>query len=411
MRLAGILPGFVILIFTAICSHLSGMMLVSCSNHSNSNSYENIVGEILGKKTKRLSMLLVLSITFLSLVAFIIQLRDLISPIISDYLIGHELSSYGQNVVAFVSLLVITPACLVEELNGLENISIVSILAAFSLVPVLIFRWSQCIGTDISKLSLNLWPSSGMLGILQSIPLFVSSYIFHFNLLPVHNELVRPTGDRMKKTLKLSIAIVCIFNCTIAIFGNLCESCSGINDDDILNTFGRDDVVANIGRVAMSINLMLSFPFLIIPCRETLARIDFKEIYALFVQEEPESAHVNGDLLQSYHGISSDIEENKSEDKSMNVSIRKRISITLGIILTSMITSSCISHVSEVWDLVGSSACCIFAFTIPTCAFLKVCSLNPEIKSLGNKKILARVMLWSSLVLAFACTAINMCNF
>ena len=46
-------------------------------------------------------------------------------------------------------------------------------------------------------------------------------------------------------------------------------------DQDITKNFAHDDIVITAGRASLAFVLLLSFPLLIVPCRQTLNKVSF----------------------------------------------------------------------------------------------------------------------------------------
>lgn len=47
--------------------------------------------------------------------------------------------------------------------------------------------------------AVNLWPEDGWAGALQAIPIYICAFACHFNVLPVHGELAKPTRERLHR--------------------------------------------------------------------------------------------------------------------------------------------------------------------------------------------------------------------
>ncbi|CAM9738204.1 unnamed protein product, partial [Choristocarpus tenellus] len=199
LRRSGLVLGIFVLIITAIATDFSVFTLISCSRRSGASTYEAVADHAFGRQAKLLCMGLVVCVTYLPLIAYTILLRDLLSPIV-ELAIGEEMSMTDKNVMVTVFVALVFPACTIKSLNALRHLSLCSIFASFLLATTVTTRSIQCVGSEgVPLKSINLWPEDGLLGALQGVPIFVCAFVCHFNVLPVHSELAKPTRQRLHK--------------------------------------------------------------------------------------------------------------------------------------------------------------------------------------------------------------------
>ena len=79
-------------------------------------------------------------------------------------------------------------------------------------------------------------------GILNSLPIFICTFVCHFNVLPVHDELTSPTRHRLRRLIHTT------FGVTVAFYGFVGGSGMGVGrcgyypkDDDISKQVRRRD--------------------------------------------------------------------------------------------------------------------------------------------------------------------------
>lgn len=56
--------------------------------------------------------------------------------------------------------------------------------------------------------AINVWPEDGWHGALQAIPIYICAFGCHFNVLPVHGELAKPTRERLHRMVSGSGVLV-----------------------------------------------------------------------------------------------------------------------------------------------------------------------------------------------------------
>jgi amino acid permease len=244
----GLIPGLALLFGTAVAADFSVYTLISCSRRSGKSSFEGVAEIAFGRRGKMMAASLIILVTYLPLIAYIILLRDLTAPVIEQYLVDGQLGHVSRNAIAAGLVALVSPACLLQNLSGLKVLSLVSILSLTMLAIAMVIRAAGCESAHLSWQKINLWPEDGAIGLLQALPIFVCAFVCHFNVLPVHGELQRPTRKRLHKTVHWTMGLVAVFYCCVGLAGYLYGICSGVLGDNILNAFEPSDVLINVGR-------------------------------------------------------------------------------------------------------------------------------------------------------------------
>lgn len=64
-------------------------------------------------------------------------------------------------------------------------------------------RAVDCVSSEgVPTNAINLWPEDGWHGALQAIPIYICAFTCHFNVLPVHGELAKPTRERLHRMVR-----------------------------------------------------------------------------------------------------------------------------------------------------------------------------------------------------------------
>jgi amino acid permease len=284
--------------------------------------------------------------------------------------------------------------------------------------------------------------------LLDAIPLFISSYICHFNVLPIHNELICPTSDRVKTWIRTSIWPATLFYYVIGFTGSLFVKCTASKSvqGNILLDFNEDDPLLLLGRLCLAVTITLAFPVLIIPPRDILVRLVVKSsLGRRWVQRKTsnrfDAADVPIDISDSEHSldfqpIDSDFTHQTSmeepllvledrlttgimhddnlsvsyeyfdgmsvgsrrqtmvmsEDEEDNIFVRKIVAFT--IFWSAAALACSVKSIDVVWDLVGSSFSIMLAFLIPCGAYLKLSSrVSDDGIGFTQPRTVARIMI------------------
>jgi len=145
-------------------------------------------------------MALVTSMCFFGTVGYAVLLRDMLQPI-TDMIWNHQPDSdtggptFHNNLTMLTVCLLVTPLCTLKTLTALKRFGAFSMFSILVLGVIVCLRSIQCnMGgeTHDSDDAHPVWRSFKLLpdkwkDVLDAFPLFVSCYVCHYNLLPVHN--------------------------------------------------------------------------------------------------------------------------------------------------------------------------------------------------------------------------------
>ncbi|KAL7464887.1 hypothetical protein ACHAXS_005221 [Conticribra weissflogii] len=380
------------------------------SNKKGTASYENVASQAFGPSAKYLSSALVFACCFFGTVGYAVLLRDMLEPLV-DSLVKPPAGVGGgptaaRNFSMWIVVLCVTPLCTLRNLTALKNVGAASMASVGTVGLCVAYRSLQChfgSSTGNDELdnaevdTMSAFPPS-MKQLLDAAPLFISAYICHFNVLPIHNELRCPTSDRVKK------------------WGN------------ILLDFDEDDPLLLLGRLCLAMTITFAFPMLVVPARDILVRsvIDSRAgnrllktvsnchrrlwfpFHSNAVQNDIPTGQIN-DQIESMEITRGSLDEPLLllENRSMGSSFQQvypdeveetlslssilhdnesrtpqlfhekteklaRIICALFVFWLSVSIACTVESIDVVWDLLGSSFSIMMAFLIPCGAYLKL---------------------------------------
>ena len=218
------------------------------------------------------------------------KLRDMLEPLVDGLVTPPEDTGGGptlaRNIAMLTVVLLVTPLCTLRNLTALQNVGAASMVSVGTVACCVAFRSIECQlkpngnegaesnnNNEQPDQSLRAFPLSTK-ELLDAAPLFISSYICHFNVLPIHNELRCPTSDRVRKWVRTSIWPATLFYWFIGFTGSLYIKCtpSGRVSGNILLDFDEDDPLLLLGRLCLAVTITLALPMLVIPARDILVR-------------------------------------------------------------------------------------------------------------------------------------------
>merc|ERR1719419_1294440 len=117
------------------------------------------------------------------------------------------------------------------------------------------------VSIDINKL---LWPSS-LVDVIYVLPLIGVAFGCHVNVLPIHQELTKPTWKRIRYVTYCTMAFCCVLFLITSYSGFLYAA--HYTCGNILLNFSSGDFWINCVRIFLSLHLFLAIPLIVLPCR------------------------------------------------------------------------------------------------------------------------------------------------
>ena len=306
------------------------------------------LGETHGRRVA-LSMLLVLC--FLASVGYLLLCGKLAAEALED---RPHVSS--RRVATLGAAFLVTPLSLFKNVHALRYANLFTVLAAVLLmVAVVVKSTENGRGTGV-----NVGGPNDISDLMFAMPFFLLAFSAQFSVLPVLSELVHPTAPRMQFVTRSAGVLGAIIYTTIAVAGYLFTGDKVC--DSIFSNFDRRDFLCTLGRVAVIVSLILSYPLLIMPCRGVVF-----------------------DLC----GL---------DDNAREVS---HSATTLAIVAISCLCAVLAPNVAVVWSLAGSTVTIWISFTLPSLFFLEASKQDP---SEWVRRIAAHVLFVFSVVASVGCS-------
>ena len=407
------------------------------SNNKGTATYENTARAAYGSSARIFAMALVCACCFFGAVGYAVLLRDMLEPIIDAIVIPPEGVGGGptlaRNAAMLFVVLCITPLTTWKNLTALKDVGAASMLSVLTVGLIVAYRSIECqlvepnqesdeSDANVNNDSIRAFPLS-MKQLLDAVPLFISSYICHFNVLPIHNELRCPTSDRVRQWVRTSLWSATIFYYMIGFTGSLMANCTSSNQvqGNILLDFDESDPLLLIGRLCLAMTITLAFPMLVIPARDILVRslvgsrfgkrfnkrstnqtmstipssneedeglttVEFEPMEIAQPRsggnnlEEPllvlDRQQIPGDGLDdddSSDEFVEDLSITSEQIRSGDVDSKSARTVVALLIFWSAAALACsVSSIDVVWDLLGSSFSIMLAFIIPCGSYLKL---------------------------------------
>jgi len=319
----GIALGLMSLALSAYLSNESIDLLVFSVRQRGMETYEDIAFKAFGGVATNLTVCLLTVLTFLCGVAYCVLIGDLLSGILGLMVTMRPLY---RKLLILSAILLVAPWCYKETLHSLRFLSTFSVIAICFIAAVLTIRTSQSFGEQhdiytsqngvrqeiLVNWTVHLWPTNWEKA-LYVFPVFGVAFLCHFNVLPIHTELKKPTKRRIRQVMNATVSICAILYTIVGCAGYFWsfENTCG----NILLNFPEDDYLVTAARGSLVLVLMGSYPLLVLPCRSTLHRLlaVISEHYSCFRWYNQSKHGVEQPLLNS-QGKASDTGEGTFTD-------------------------------------------------------------------------------------------------
>ncbi|KAL3932762.1 MAG: hypothetical protein SGBAC_010703 [Bacillariaceae sp.] len=418
------LLGPLLLLITALITDFCFRLLVASAVHlkrphstrPGTDSFESITQEAFGPKAFIMSQLLVFFMCFFGAVGYSVLLRDMMEPI-NDAILEHlHLSNiiksewFTKNLTMFAVILLVTPATTLQTLTSLKNCGAMSMFSIFVLGSCIVFRSVQCQVNNPSPEPwysyLTLFPESpGEL--LDALPLYISCFVCHYNILPVHNELQNPTPKRVSWWLRTTtwgaFGLYLIMGWTGSAYGH-CTPTGKVHGNVLLD-FDKKDPLLLVGRMCLAVTITLAFPMLVIPGRDIVIRSylpggssttstaettrattpvdsspadDLQEPLLSSSEEQEQDNEATATAAAAAPEEFNDEEappvsaNGNTDEAAPSTSYLVRLLVSIAIFWTAGTVASLVDGIEVVWDLLGSSLSILLSFLIPCGSYLVI---------------------------------------
>ncbi len=399
-----------------------------------------------GPYAKYFTMGLISTICFFTIVGYGVLLRDMLLPL-SDTIFPvkndndndndkNDGPTLAHNATLLFVILLVTPLCTLRNLTALEPVGAASMASLLILACCISYRsiqcnfspayddvrlmpWYQYINyTPISESDVSQWDN-----VLNALPILISVFMCHFNVLPVHNELVNPSKDRVNQLFTITIWGACGFYMAVGFIGSMYGNCTkkGAVEGNVLLSFDESDGLLMLGRACLSLTITFAFPILVVPARDIFLR-GADEFWGWYEESKKETGEDEGKTGSEYrlrdvddndyNGGDGDLFSNNLEEPLLfddyvvgngvedtsneyfeddpmsgpttleqdlqakaNAEKEKkdniwRIVSSIVIFWSGAAVACCVKDIDVVWDFLGGSLSLIMGFLIPSGAFL-----------------------------------------
>lgn len=291
-ELNGIIFGSILIAIGGIITIFSGMCIVTCSEKTDSESLEFIAYVAFGEHVSKLTSYLMLMCLLGYSTSYIIIVKTLTPYIIYKFtegqlpaFLGNE--SFTQLMIATVyTIFFMLPLSLPRKMGALRFTSLFGFICCLFLVCVIIgvFVFSRIVVPNpVQNIKEAEYFNVSFSGIFSAFPFIISSYMYQPMVPAIYKNLERRNYRRMKKVISIGSYGAVLMYILIAVAGYL--TFVGRPDQlkilakrqNILELDYRNNFYFEIALVALVFTVMTAGPLCMLPSKDTLEEIVYKD--------------------------------------------------------------------------------------------------------------------------------------
>jgi amino acid permease len=255
--------------------------------------------------------------------------------------------------------LIVIPLSFLRRLDSLKYTSIIALFSIAYLVILVVAHYLKG-DTIASRGTVRVFEWAGPVSALAAFPVIVFAYTCHQNMFSILNEIANNSHFRTTSVIFASIGGACMLYILTGITGYLSY---GDNIKGNIVSMYPTAAAATIGRFAIVILVMFSYPLQIHPCR---ASIDACAKWRPRRRSHSPSSHEGSPTRHSLVGNSA------SKPTTPEMSDLRFAIVTTILIVLSFITAMTVSSLSLVLAYVGSTGSTTISFILPGLFYYKI---------------------------------------
>ena len=311
-------------------------------------------------------------------VSYLIIIGDLMPGVVLGFAAAEGLPPYLIDrhfwVTAF--MLVVIPLSYLRRLDSLKYTSVVALISIGYLIILVVYHFSAHDTLPDGKYTtpLRIFRWAGPVPALSSFPVIVFAYTCHQNMFSILNEISNNSHFRTTMVVFASIGTAAAIYILVAITGYL--SFGNEVGGNIVAQYAPS-TSATIGRAAIVVLVMFSYPLQVHPCRASVDAVLKWRPNKSFASRWKSSASATPSVSGSVNDTSPPRDVPllpTGKKRNTEMSETRFAAITTIIIILSYIVAMTVSSLEAVLAYVGSTGSTSISFILPGLFYYKISS-------------------------------------
>ncbi|KAK4561361.1 hypothetical protein LTR86_004678 [Recurvomyces mirabilis] len=271
-------------------------------------------------------------------------------------------------------MLIVIPLSFLRRLDSLKYTSVIALISIAYLVVLVVYHFSTG-DTLAERGTVNVVKWQGLIPTLSSFPVIVFAYTCHQNMFSILNEIKTNTPFRTTSVVTASIGSAAGIYILVAVTGYL-----SFGDNIIGNIVAQytPSVASTIGRAAIVVLVMFSYPLQVHPCRASVDAVSKWRPRRSGTGNGGNEEFTPASGSPSRHSLLGHTPQQKSPSqksgKPDEMSELRFAIITTAIIILSYIVAMTVSSLDKVLAYVGSTGSTSISFILPGLFYYKISS-------------------------------------
>ena len=310
-------------------------------------------------------------------VSYLIIIGDLMPGVVRGFATEDRITPFLVDrhfwVTAF--MLVVIPLSFLKRLDSLKYTSVIALISIGYLVILVVYHYAahDTLPDTGYQTPLRIVGWASPIAALSSFPVIVFAYTCHQNMFSILNEISNNSHFRTTAVVFSSIGIAAFLYILVAITGYL--SFGNELGGNIVAQYAPS-VSATIGRAAIVVLVMFSYPLQVHPCRASVDAV---------LKWRPKSSKQKFTQSATPSSTSSPPSPDygprpqAGKTRVIELSETRFAAITTGIIILSYIVAMTVSSLEAVLAYVGSTGSTSISFILPGLFYYKISSPDSEL--------------------------------
>ncbi|BFZ54746.1 hypothetical protein PYCC9005_001783 [Savitreella phatthalungensis] len=359
MATLGLFAGTLVLLFAGLTSGFGLYLLTRCAQYVEPGraSFFNVAKKTYPAAAVVFDFAIALK-TFGVAVSYLIIISNLTPLIVAAVLpsAGDRLYLIDRRFWLTVFMVIIVPLSFLRKLDSLRYTSVVSLFAIGYLVILVVGHFFLG-DTSAQRGSIEIFEWLGWVKFLSSLPVFVFAFTCHQNIFAIVNEIRDASQRNVSAVVATSIGGSTMVYLLVAITGYLSF---GDNVNGNIVSMYPNSPTANIGRFAIVVLILFSYPLQAHPCRASIDKIivSLEQAFGRSEEELSMERDSNGALVPK------------------EMSEKRWVVITTVILVATYLVALTVSSLELVLSYVGATGSTAISFILPGVFYWRIAVEN-----------------------------------
>lgn len=271
---SGIILSLLVMFFLSIIICYTYYLMIKISDMTEKYSYQTIAEHTYGKWFGILSEICVFLFCFGCLVAYVVIIGELTSPLFAYWLGKKSILANIPFITGIILTVVVFPLCLTKEIRLISYASTLSIFAAILVAGIVLIKFIQRNTNGFDSESIVYFGKKPF-SILSSTSIYSFALGAHQSVIQIYSELRNRSSTKMIAICCMNVVSCFLFYSFFGLIGYLLFY--DAIQDNILKNLANNDTWNFIVKICVAFIIILTFPLMQYCCRNSIESVFFSK--------------------------------------------------------------------------------------------------------------------------------------